>query len=106
MGVVTLRKISKQTSAATQTAVAAELSARTGYITQLPKLAIFKREIRNGNLFRPATDHLFHPTVYIAVINWGNTPAFVLSWNLSIAYEKGIEETVTDEPLGVVISPP
>jgi hypothetical protein len=104
IGVVTLIKISKQTGAAVETAKAAELSARTGYITQLPKLAILKRQLRNGSPYQVDTNRLFQPAVSIAVTNWGGTPAFVRSWNLSITYE-GSTESITDEPIGVVISP-
>ena len=106
VGVVTLRKISKQTSAAIETAKAAELSARTGYTTQLPKLAIFKCQISGGGPYKdPFLNLCQQPTVAIAITNWGGTLAFVIKWSVNIVYEQETAEIVTDQPFGVVIKP-
>ena len=99
-------KIMASGLAATEKAAnAAEIAAKTAYVTQLPKLVLLKSEVRGGNPYDAPINSLFWPTIAMAVINYGGTPAFVINWSLSIAYEQETAETIIDEPLGIVINP-
>jgi hypothetical protein len=85
-------------------AKATQLAARTSSIIQLPKLVIFDCEVILQDFISPATI-LLRPPVSVAVHNYGQTPAFIVSWSLGIGY-KGIPQGMSAEyPLGKVIRP-
>jgi hypothetical protein len=83
---------------------AAQLAARTSSIVQLPKLVIFNCEVFNQPFVSPSIT-LLRPPVDVTVHNYGQTPAFIVSWTIGIAYKNTSQEMVAESPLGKVIKP-
>jgi hypothetical protein len=94
----------RNTQIAVVGANAAELAARTSSIVQLPKLVIFDCKVVLQDFVSPVTI-LLRPPINVAVHNYGQTPAFIVSWSLGIAYKGAPKEMIAESPLGKVIRP-
>jgi hypothetical protein len=83
---------------------AAQLAARTSSIVQLPKLWVFNCEVFNQSFVSPPSA-LLRPSITVTVQNYGQTPAFIVSWSIGIAYKNMPQEMIAEYPLGKVIKP-
>jgi hypothetical protein len=48
---------------------------------------------------------MYQPSVNITIHNYGGTPAFVVKWEVGIAYNGVTAEPLIETPVGVVVQP-
>jgi hypothetical protein len=85
-------------------AEAARITAETSYITNLPKLIVSECKVEIIG-FDTDCASKFQPSVNITIHNYGGTPAFVVKWEVGIAYNGVSKESLIETPVGVVIQP-
>ncbi|MBB5317546.1 hypothetical protein [Tunturibacter empetritectus] len=95
---------SRSAKAATVAANAAKLAAETAFTVQLPTLFLARCEVRQIP-FKDEFEWLLNPLVSTAIHNYGQTPAFIVSWSVRITYKDVFVGAAAEAPLNKVIKP-
>ena len=104
IALLALGDIKKQTGISWQATKAAKLAADTASLVQLPTLFLFRCEIRDQD-FKQPHEWMLNPSVATAAHNYGQTPAFIVSWSVGLHYNNEPKGMAGEAPLGKVIEP-
>jgi hypothetical protein len=104
IALTTLGDIKKQTGIGLEAANAAKLSADTAFTVQLPTLFLSRCDVQQI-AFKDEIEWLLNPIVTTALHNYGQTPAFIVSWSIGIAYKNVPVGLAAETPLNKVIKP-